>query len=102
MIKHKRQLYREVTAITWPAWVQKLQQGVQQDDRAKHRHILEKIKILQRELDHMDHIAGAAVFDQEDVDLIVQFRKMLNRYNFPMALVEKAEEDEIFYPGDLD
>lgn len=91
MLIHKGKVYK--MAANSPRWVQKLKEAVTPDVYASHRHLLGDVEETQRLISKLLQEHGKVVFDPEDHKLLGQVSQTLERYNYPLALVEVKEED---------
>ena len=87
---HKGSVYKQADT----PWVQKLQEGVSPETRVYHRHLLNSLNTTIRELGELAKKYEGIVFEPEDFEKLVEARRVLERYNFPLALVEVVSEDE--------
>ena len=80
-----------------PTWVQKLDEGVPQEDAAHHRHLLKKLTPIIKDL--FEFANNTRVFDPEDAKKLSEVAWILKKYEYPFALVRvKKEAPPLFLP----
>lgn len=79
----------------FPPWVQELQKGVSPETRVYHERFLKLLDTTIRKLDILLNKYGENVFELEHVQQITDMKRMLDQYNFPVALVEVKREDDV-------
>ena len=94
MLIHKGAVYKKAEA---PRWVQKLQQGVSPDVKTSHSHLLNDLAEAKRAVEKLLQEHGKVVFDDEHYEALSQIPALLERYNYPLTLIEVKEDDIILF-----
>lgn len=79
-----------------PAWIKKAKKGLSPEDYASHRHLLGKLKVAIKAIEDLER--DTPIFQTPaEQKALAGFRKWLERYNYPIALVKKKKEDDILF-----